>query len=460
MKINLASKVARRYLFSKKSHSAVNIISIVSICGVAIATMAIICVLSVFNGFQDVIAGKLNQLSPDIRITASKGKVINNADSIIFKLQSVDGILVAMPEIRDNALATFDNRQMPITLLGVDQAMFDSITTIRRLIKSDGIYALRNDADVTATVSFETSQAEADAVAAEEFDEASLFVNAEDLYAEEIEVADSPEYFALLSVGTAIRLAAHPGMNTALHLFTPCRLGTVNLGNPASAFMTDSLFVSGVFQTEQMEYDSDLVIIDIELARRLFQYTVEASAIDVRVDENVDASQLARTLQAQLGNEYVVKDRLQQQEINYRMVSIEKWITFLLLTFILLIASFNIISTLSMLIIEKHESIDTLHCLGATRRMIGNIFRWETLYVNIIGAIGGILVGLILCLLQEHFGLIRLNGDEANLIITAYPVKIIFTDLLIVLIPIAVIGLISAEISARFAVSRLNLRQE
>ena len=453
MKNKLASEIAFRYLFSKKSHSAVNKISIISICGVAVATMAIVCVLSVFNGFQTILSDKVNSLAPDIQISASDGKVIANSELLMSSIEKIEGVKGVMPVIQDNALAVFKNRQMPITLLGVDELKFGELTSISSLIKSDGAYQLVSKEIGLSVSDYESKEVDFDEVG--EFDESMLFASSDVLY-EGDDVVETNMYHTIISVGVANQLLARPNADNYIHLFTPRRLGGVNLGNPATAFMTDSVNVAGVFQSEQVDYDADYMVVDIKLARQLLQYEQEATYIDVALERDANILSVIEQLQQEFGADIVIKDRIQQQELNYRMINIEKWITFLLLAFILIVASFNLISTLSMLIIEKDESIAVFYSLGASKKFVGRIFAWESFYVNAIGSVGGIIVGLILCLLQQYFGFIKLNGNEANLIITAYPIKVELMDILIVLLPVALIAFVTSVIASRFAKSRLS----
>ena len=207
----------------------------------------------------------------------------------------------------------------------------------------------------------------------------------------------------------------------------------------------------------QNDYDDNYVITDIELARDIFQYTSECTAVEVKGDGTVPLAALAASLQQKLGDgNALVRDRFRQQALNFRMISIEKWVSFLLLAFILVVASFNIISSLSMLILDKQGSLGTLHALGLSKRRIGAIFAWQSFYVTLIGATGGVLLGVALCLLQQHFGLIKLAGDPSTLVVKSYPVKVIFTDLLAVYVLVLIIGAATALISSRFARSRVS----
>ena len=405
----LPAKIAWRYLITKKSHSAVGAISAVSVCGMAVATAAIICVLSVFNGFKGIIAERLDTLTPDILISPSKGKVFENADSLALSLSSNKAIAGAMPSLTDNALAVCDTREMPITLKGVDLKRYKKQSLIDSLI-----------IDKIASDSAGQQQG------------------------------------ALISVGVATNLAAVPGQEFLL--FAPRRIGRVNLANPAASFLTDSVEVKGVFRTNQSELDESMVIVDIDLVRNLLQYDTEASAIEIMLSPDTDPLKAYNQLKSQLGPAFIVKDRLQQQEMNFRMVSIEKWVTYLLLFFILIIASFNIISSLSMLVLDKIKSLSTLNALGLNKKSIGNVFFWESIYVSLIGGGLGLIVGITLSLIQQHFGLIKINGDPQSLTIMAYPVILHISDIFLTILPVILIGTVSAYITAAFARSRINIR--
>lgn len=402
-KAGLSAAIAWRYLISKKSHSAVGAISVVSICGMAVATAAIICVLSVFNGFKGVIGDRVDSLAPDVLVTPAKGKVFSNTDSILSLLSSVSGIRKAIPSLTDNALALHDSREMPVTLKGIDIDAYRSITSL------DSLMIDRQPAPSS----------------------------------------DSP---GILSIGAASRLSALPG--DRILIFTPRRIGRVNLANPASSFLSDSVENIAVFRSDRKEIDENMVIVDIELARELLQYDSEASAIEIQAKQGSDTHILAAEIQSTLGNRFVVKDRMRQQEMNFRMVNIEKWVTFLLLFFILVIASFNIISSLSMLVLEKEKSLSTLAAIGFSGKGIGRIFFWESIYVAGIGGSVGIVLGLILSLLQQHFGFIKIQGDPDSLSVVSYPVTVDPKDIIITIIPIVLIALVTAFITASFARTR------
>ncbi|MDE6238126.1 MAG: FtsX-like permease family protein, partial [Muribaculaceae bacterium] len=255
-------------------------------------------------------------------------------------------------------------------------------------------------------------------------------------------------------------LNAFPG--NSLLLFAPRREGKVNLANPAASFLGDSVIVTGVYQSNQADYDENRIVVDIDIARDIFLYDEEASAVEVKGRDGITSTELAEKIAASLnGGEksgaYVVKDRLRQQEMNFRMISIEKWVTFLLLFFILVIASFNIISSLSMLVIDKERSISTLNSLGMSKGKIASIFRWESIFVSLTGGAAGLAIGLLLCWLQQNFGFIKLQGDPSQLVVQSYPVMLDPLDILITFIPLILIAFVTALITGNFAKSRIGL---
>ena len=403
----LALEIAWRYLKAPKTHGAVNAISIISVVGVAVATAAIVVVLSVFNGFRFHLDARLDTLIPDIAVSPMAGKTIQSGDSLVEVLGKFPGVEEAMAEVTDHALIISDGREMPITLKGVAPEAFARLTAIDSLLL---------DGDPL-----------------------------EGYKGKEVSVA----------VGIAQRLGLY-SVGDTLFLFAPKRLGRVNLVNPASSFLSDSLVVKSVFRSMQTEFDENTIISDIDVARQLFQYTDEVTGIQIKVASGKKIGELASALREELGDNYIIKDRLEQQEVNFRMVKIEKWITFILLSFILVIASFNIISTLCMLIIDKGSSLKTLSNMGLSRNRVGRVFWWESILITLFGAGIGLIIGLCISLLQEKYGLLKLAGDPESLVIQVYPVRVEWLDLLITMIPIAFIGLITAWISQAFAKERLR----
>lgn len=399
----LPLRIAWRYLKSKKTHNAVNIISIVATLGVVVATAALVLVLSVFNGFRDMVEQRLSRLDPPIAITAATGKVIVNADSVMAAVSALEGVEAAFPTVDDQALAVFADYQMPVRLKGVPD-----------------IYHRYNALD--DVVLSGSSRLE-----------------------------DGVARYALVASGPAIRLHVQPQSLRMLRLFAPMRQGRVNLANPVDAFVEDSLFVGAVFQVQQAVVDDDLIIVPIDFARDLFDYPSEASVIEVHTRPGANVDALRDKIIAMLGDSYRVDDRLMQQAESFRLINIEKWVTFLLLAFILVIATFNVVSTLALLIVEKRESTATLRALGASTSLTRAIFACQAWLITGLGAVVGIIIGILLALGQQTFGWVKLAGDPSRLIVDAYPVKVIPSDILIVLALAAAVALLTSVITSLIA---------
>lgn len=406
--MSLPLKIALRYLKSKKAHNAVNIISIVSTCGVVVTTAALVCVLSVFNGFRGVIQERLARLDPQVAICPAKGKTIADADSVIQAVSKVNGVEKAMPVLEDQALAIYADYQMPVRLKGVP-VNYHEINAIDSTIV-DGHYVLK----------------------------------------------DEVSSFAVVGVGPAVNMRLGTNSLRMLQLYAPRRVGRVNVANPIDAFTCDSLFVSAVFQVQQTSYDQDMIFVPLDFARNLFDYETEATQIELKLSPGARESQVMKDIEAVLGSGYEVKNRLMQQSESFRLVNVEKWVTFLLLAFIMIIATFNVISTLSLLIIEKDESIATFQNLGATRRQISRIFLAEGWLIIMLGAVLGIILGLLLCLGQQQFGWLKLSADPSMLVVPAYPVQVVWTDLLMVLVLVSAIGFVTSLVTG--AIMRRRLR--
>ena len=360
----LSFRIALRYLFAKKSHSAVNIISLVSMAGVAVAAMAMICVMSVFNGFTDVAARRLSMMDPQLKVTPASGDIIINADSLADAVSHIAGVSHALPVLSGQALAMFGQNQLPVVVQGIPDG-YDKITDISSTV-IDG----------------------------------------------ELRSSDEKANYATLSVGLALSLDARPGYMTALRLMVPRRNGRINPALPISAFKSDTLIVSGVYQSEQQEYDTDRMLIPLSDARRIFEYTTEATSVDIALAPGADIGKTAEAIRRVLGDGYRVADRMEQQEASFRMIRIEKWVTFLMLTFILVMASFNILSTMSMLIIEKRRNTAILAAIGTPASTLRRIFLNQGFMIAAVGGVIGLITGTILTLLQKNFELIKLVGDN------------------------------------------------
>lgn len=396
--------MALRYLFARKSHHAVNVISRISVAGVAVATAAIVCVLSVFNGFSQLTAKRLSVIDPELSIVPDSGKVIADADSLASALIEHNHLFIeAAPVVEERAMALYGSRQAPVRITGVPDG-YNRVVDIENAV-IDGQY-IERDGDYSC---------------------------------------------ATLSVGAALSIDARPGYTSPLIILEPRRRGRINPAAPMTAFRADTLLVSAVYEVEQNEADADRIIIPLESARGLLQYTTEASAVHLRLAPGADAAEARRTAASIAGPSCLVLDRLEQQAESFRMISVEKWITFAMLAFILAIATFNVISTMSMLIIEKRADIATLRAMGAAPSTIRRIFLAEGWFISALGGLAGIIIGVALCLLQQSTGLLRLNGDPSQLSITAYPVHVEPTDILIVLALTLLTGLLAGTIASAFA---------
>lgn len=396
-------RIALRYLFSRKSHTAVNIISQISVAGVAVATAAIVCVLSVFNGFTSLTSSRLSQIDPQLRVEPTAGKIIACADSMAAVVAKIEGVTTVKEVVEERALAIYAGRQLPVTIKGIPDG-YNELAKIEPLL-IDGEFTL-GDGDYPC---------------------------------------------ATLSVGAAVALGAHPGYYDMLGLYTPRRVGRINPALPMSAFRADTLIVAGVYELEQSEYDTDRIIVPLATARRLLDYTDEATALELALAPGADEAATAAAIAARLGDGYRVKNRLQQQENSFRMIAVEKWITFAMLAFILAVASFNVITTMSMLIIEKKSNIATLSALGATPSMVSRIFMLEGWLISLLGGAIGVVLGVALVLAQQYGGFIRLSGDPSQLSVTAYPVELQLPDLAAVMLLVAAIGLLIGLVASRFS---------
>ena len=396
-----ALKIAWRYLFAKKQFNAIHIITAISSVAVGVVTAAMICVLSVMNGFGVMIEELFSQFDPDLRITAKAGKSFIINQETKSQLLSIPSINLVSESITETALAYFEEKQMPVQLMGVD-SVFGQLTGIENII-TDGHY----------------------------------------------EVFDGAFDRAVLGQGLAWKLGIGVHFIHAIEVYAPKREGKVNMLRPDVNFNSERCFIAGTFAVNQQKYDENLMLVDIDLARRLLDYeTTEVTALQVGVAEGYSIRRAKRDIATILGEGYLIQDRYEQQEDFFRILRVEKFLTTLLLVFILLIATFNGIGSLSMLIIDKQQDIRTLSHLGASNDMIREIFMLEGWMVNTLGALGGVIVGLGTCLLQEHLGLLKL-GNGAEYVVSAYPVAVQPGDIAFVCIIVLILGVISSWIPAR-----------
>lgn len=402
----LSRKIAWRYLFSKKSHSAINAISIVSVCGVAITTLALICTLSVYNGFTELIGSLYSQIDPQIKITPRQGKTLDTEAAEIGQIASWPEVATFSPVIEENALCQYKERQQPVLVKGVPDN-YTELSHIQELVTS-GTFML-NDGRIDYV---------------------------------------SP------GIGVASQLGISTNTPYPVELYAPNRLGRVNLANPARSFNSRRFFIASIFCSNQAIYDDQLVILPLAAAREMFSYTTEATAIELRLAPGYTENEVAHKLKEVLGDSYRVATHIEQNDW-YKWVQIEKWITFLILSFILMIATFNVIGALSMLIIDKKRDIDTLQNLGADDRLISRIFLAEGWLISAIGAGSGLILGVILCYLQQEYGLLKLGSSEGMFITDAYPVRLEWLDTLAVTAIVLVLGFVTAWYPAKFLRKRL-----
>lgn len=391
-------RIAWRYLFSKKGHNAINIVSGVSAAAVAVVTAAMVCVMSVMNGFGTMVEQLFSQFDPDIRIEITTGKSFHLSKDTQETLAQLPSVAMLSRSIEETALVYYDDKQMPVQLRGVDTA-FAQLTHIDNII-TDGRYMVFDGA-------FER---------------------------------------AVLGQGLAWQLGINAHFVQAMHVYAPKRTGRVNMLRSDESFNHETCFIAGTFAVQQTQYDDALMIVSIELARRLLDFgDDEVSALLVQTKDGVSVRQAKRELQHVLGSRYRILDRYEQQADFFRILRIEKLLTGLLLAFILLIATFNIIGALSMLIIDKQRDIKILSDLGADGKMIRRIFLYEGWLISALGAAAGLVIGLVICLIQEHFGILKL-GSGTEYVVSAYPVAVQGADILIIAAVVLALGAVAAYI--------------
>ena len=409
--MNFPFYIAKRYLFSKKSHNAINVISGVSVCGIALATLALVCTLSVFNGFQDLVTTMFTAFDPELKIVTVNGKVFDSQDTRILSVKQLPEVEVCSESLEDNAMVQYKDRQAMVVIKGVEDH-FHQVTAIDSILYGRGDRLLHD------------------------------------------EVADYaiPGIELVSMLGTGIRFL------DPLTVYVPKRGSKINVANPASSFNSDYLYSSGlVFAVNQQKYDASYILTSLFFARNLFQYDTEVSSIELKVKEGSNINKVQEKVSQILGNDYQVLNRYEQQADTYRIMEVEKLISYLFLTFILLIACFNVIGSLSMLIIDKRADVVTLRNLGANDETITHIFLFEGCLISFFGAIVGVVLGVALCLVQQEFGLISLGtGDSAGaFVVDAYPVSVHLSDVLLVLGTVLLISFLAVQYPVRYLSKRL-----
>ena len=397
--MNFPFFIARRYLFSKKSTNAINIISAISMVGVAVATMALVIVLSVFNGFHDLVASFFTNFDPQIEVLPTRGKSAPADDPALTTIKAMPEVLVATECVADQALAYYNGRQAMVYVMGVDDN-FAQLTHINSILYGQGEFCLQ---------------------------------------------AANLQY-GVPGIRLAQTLDLGAQWDGFLTIFAPQREGQLmDMASETDGFVADSLISPGVvFSVNQAKYDRDYLITSIGFARRIFQMQGMVTSLKLKLKPGADLDAVKQRMQQVSKGRFRVLDRFEQQADTFRIMQIEKVLAYLFLTFILLVACFNIIGSLSMLIIDKKADVQTLRNLGADNRTIARIFLFEGRMISTIGAIVGILLGLLLCWLQQQFGLVSMGESSGTFVVNAYPVSVHYGDVLIVLVTVLVVGWVAA----------------
>jgi ABC-type lipoprotein release transport system permease subunit len=373
----------------------------VAVCGVVTATLAAVCTLSVFNGFHGFASDMFSAFDPELKITPATGKVFDPTTAPFLEIRNLPEIDLIAESLEENVLVSYQGKQVPVMLKGVSES-FNQLANVQKLL-IDGEWKLH----------------------------------------------ENSSNFALLSIGVANMLGVQAGFVYPMELYAPKRNAPVNLSNPAAAFNLNYAYIGGVFMVNQPVYDDSYMLVSLDLIREILDYSTEVGAWEIKLKSPAQIASVQKKIQHLLGDNYWVKDRYQQQESAFQMINIEKWVSFLMLCFILLIAVFNIIGSLSMLIVDKQHDITTLRHLGADNATISRIFLLEGWMITVLGGLIGIILGILLCLGQQYFGWIQL-GTEGTFAVNAYPVQIEMQDLLVIFAAVVVIGYLSVQYPVRY----------
>lgn len=407
--MNFPLFIARRYLFSKKSTHAINVISLISVIGVAVATMALVIVLSAFNGFHDLVATLFTNFDPQVEVTPAMGKSAPADDPILTRIRQVPEVAVATECVEDNALAVFQDKQAMVTIKGVDDN-FKDLTHITDILYGDGEFCLH-----AANLNY-----------------------------------------GILGIQLAQQLGTGTRWTDPLRIYAPVREGQLDMADPTQGFVVDSLDSPGVlFQVMQTKYDAKYIVVPIAWARNLFGQQGMITSLELRLKPGADLAAVKRHMADIAGTKYHVKDRYEQQDDTFKIMKIEKLFAYVFLTFILIVACFNIVGSLSMLIIDKKNDVLTLRNLGATDRQIARVFLFEGRMISVAGAIIGIVIGLVLCLIQQQYGLVRLGDSDASFIVDAYPISVHYQDIAVIFVTVVAVGWLAVWYPVHYLSRRL-----
>ena len=407
--MNFPFYIARRYLFSKKSTHAINIISTISAVGVAVATMALVVTLSVFNGFHDLVASFFTTFDPQLKVVPVSGKTVAADDPTLKIICSLKQVEVATEIVEDMALATYNGRQAMVKIKGVEDN-FDSLTHIREILEGDGEYCL----------------------------------HAADMH------------YGIVGIRLAERFGMGYTFQNELKIYAPKREGQLNLANPQDGFVEGNLYSPGVlFCVKQGKYDKNYILTSIAFARNLFAQQGMVSAVELRLKPGSDFDGVKAEMNKIGEGKFRVLDRYEQQEDTFKIMKIEKLIAYIFLTFILVVACFNLIGSISMLIIDKRNDVVTLRNLGANDSQIVRIFLFEGRMISTLGALAGIAVGLLLCWMQQQWGLVGLGRSSGSFIIDSYPVSVHPEDVIVIFITVLAVGYAAVWYPVRYFSRRL-----
>ena len=400
--MNFSFRIALRYLFSKKSHNAINIISIISACGVCVGTIALVCVLSVYNGFESLVKDLFSEFDPDLKITLVEGKSFDISSPEMQQVKAKKDVVVFTTVVEENALIKYGDKQMPAVIKGVSDNFVES-THIDNI-----------------------------------------------MYSGNFQLKDNSFHYAVAGLGLASQMNMGVSFIEPISIYAPKRTATINLVRPETSFNQQFIHLAGIFFVKQATYDDNYLIIPIELAQQIYEYEPNiVTAVELKIAPSANINKVQREIKEILGDNFKVQNRYEQQENFFRIMKIEKWISYLILSFILLIAVFNIIGSLSMLIIEKEQDIITLRNMGANTKQIRNVFLYEGWLISVLGSFVGIVIGVLLCLAQQYFGIIRLGGAN-NFIIDAYPVEVQFTDVALIFVTVVAMGFLAVRYPVKF----------
>lgn len=403
--MNFPLLVARRYLISRKSQNVINIISLISIIGLSVGTAALIIVLSVFNGFDELIKSLFNTFDPDIQICLNEGKSFSVENESFEKIKNLEEVIYYSDVVEENVLLKYGDKYHPAQMKGVADDYF----------KMSGIDSMITEGEFL--------------------------------------LKKGDQQYALIGQGIAYYLSVGLTFVTPLQVYVP-RKGTHISLNLNNAFSRKIIYPSGIYAIQQ-EYDSKVFLVPLDFARALVQNENEVTSFELKISEKYTVTEVQEKIEQTLGDKFVVKDRYQQHELLYKIMRSEKWAIFLILTFILIIASFNVVGSLTMLIIEKQNDISILQSMGADYKLVRKIFLFEGWLISFAGAIIGIIIGFLVCFLQQKFGFVSLD-TSGNFVVDAYPVQMLIKDFVIVFITVLFVGFLAAWFPVQYISKRFT----